>query len=68
MMRKRVSSRRELPVGQHSQSKVRKVVRKARNIRDRADIWGNEVVLYLSRPSLKLPFHLLRQLYPTSAN
>jgi hypothetical protein len=52
MIRKRVSSRSELPLEHHWQSKVRKVMRKARNSRERADRWGNELARYLSKLSL----------------
>ena len=49
MMRKRLSFRRELPLEHNWLSKVRRVVRKARNSRERADTWGNELTRYLSR-------------------
>jgi hypothetical protein len=52
MIRKRVSSRRELPLQQRWRSRVRKVMRKARNSRARADMWGNELSRYLGRLSI----------------
>jgi hypothetical protein len=51
MMRKRDSSRSELPLARHWLSKVRWVTRRARNSRERADMWGNELTRYLGRLS-----------------
>jgi len=52
MMKKRVSLGTELPLERRWLSKVRRVVRKARNSRERAEVWGNELTHYLSRLSL----------------
>jgi hypothetical protein len=49
MMRKRISFRSELPLERHWLSKVRRVMRQARNSRERAEMWGNELTRYLSR-------------------
>jgi hypothetical protein len=52
MIKRRVSFRRELPLEEHWLSKVRKVLRKARNSRERADMLGNELTRYLGRLSI----------------
>jgi hypothetical protein len=52
MIKKRVSFSRELPLEQRWLSKVRKVRRRARNSRERADMWGNELTRYLGRLSI----------------
>jgi hypothetical protein len=51
MMRKRFSFRSKLPLERNWLSKVRTVMRKARNSRERADMWGNELTRYLSKLS-----------------
>jgi len=52
MMRKRIPFRSELPLERPWLSKVRRVMKKARSSRERADVWGNELTHYLSRLSL----------------
>jgi hypothetical protein len=52
MIRKKSSFSRELPLERRWLSKVRKVIRKARNSRERADMWGSELTRYLGRLSI----------------
>jgi hypothetical protein len=52
MTKRRATFSRVLALGHGWQSKVRKALRKARNSRERADMWGHELTRYLGRLSI----------------
>jgi hypothetical protein len=52
MIKKRVTFSRELSLEHRWLTKVRKVIRKARHSRERADMWGNELTRYLGKFSI----------------
>jgi hypothetical protein len=51
-MTKKRATFNSVPLEHRWQSKVRTALRKARNSRERADMWGHELTRYLGRLSI----------------